>query len=52
MRRFQIDQSASEFYTSHSGLALVGLAINKHTSLKKSLRSVVKRHGIPNIELI
>ena len=34
-------------YTSHSGLA-----INRQASLKKSLRSVVKRHGIPNIELI
>ncbi len=52
MRRFQIEQSATEFYTSHSGLALIGLAINRHTSLKKTLRTVVKRHGIPNIELI
>ena len=47
MRHFQIEQSATEFYTSHSGLA-----INRQASLKKSLRSVVKRHGIPNIELI
>jgi len=52
MRRFQIEQSTTEFYTSHSGLALVGLALNRHTSLKKDLRSVPKRHGIPNIELI
>ena len=52
MRHFQLVQSATELYTSHSGLALVGLALNRHTSLKKSLRIVVKRHGIPNIELI
>ena len=47
MRHFQIEQSVTEFYTSHSGLA-----INRQASLKKSLRSVVKRHSIPNIELI
>ena len=52
MRRFQLVQSATELYTSHSGLALVGLALSRHTSLKKSLRSIPKRHGIPNIDLI
>lgn len=52
MRRFQLVQSATELYTSHSGLALVGLALNRHTTLKKSLRNIIKRHGIPNIELI
>jgi len=52
MRHFQLVQSATELYTSHSGLALVGLAINRHTALKKSLRSIPKRHGIPNIELV
>ncbi len=52
MRHFQLVQSATEFYTSHSGLALVGLALNRHTSLIKGSRSIVKRHGIPNIELI
>ena len=50
--RLRIEQSDTEFYTSHSGLALVGLAINRHTSLVKTAQSVVKRHGIPNIELI
>lgn len=52
MKRFQIVQSARDFYTSHSGLALIGLAINRHTGLKKTLRSVSKRHGIPNVDLI
>lgn len=52
MRRFQIIQSATQTITSHSGLALIGLAINKYTSLSKSLRAISKRHGIPNIELI
>jgi len=40
MRRFQIEQSTTELYTSHSDLALIGLALNHHTSLKKDLRSV------------
>ncbi len=52
MRRFQIVQSATQTFTSHSGLALIGLAINKYTCLSKSLRAINKRHGIPNIELV
>ena len=52
MRRFQIVQSATQTFTSHSGLALIGLAINKYTDLSKSLRAISKRHGIPNIEFV
>ena len=52
MCRFQIEQSSTEFYTSHSGLTLVGLAINRFTALKKTQRGIVKRHGIPSIDLI
>lgn len=52
MKRFILEQSASEFYTSHAGLALVGRALNRYTNLKKQARSIPKRHGIPNIELI
>lgn len=37
MKRFIIEQSDDEFYTSHSGLALVGLALNRFTSLASSL---------------
>jgi len=33
MKRFIIEQSNKEFYTSHSGLALVGLCLNRYTSL-------------------
>jgi hypothetical protein len=33
MKRFIIEQSNKEFYTSHSGLALVGLCVNRDTSL-------------------
>jgi hypothetical protein len=37
MKRFIIEQSDEEFYTSHSGLALVGLALNRFTSLSSAL---------------
>ena len=37
MKRFIIEQSDEEFYTSHSGLALVGLALNRFTSLSSVL---------------
>jgi len=37
MKRFIIEQSDEEFYTSHSGLALVGLALNRFTSLPSAL---------------
>ncbi len=33
MKRFIIEQSDKEFYTSHSGLALVGLGINRFSKL-------------------
>ena len=44
MQRFQIKQSKKEYYTSHSGLALIGLALNRYTCLKKELRALAKRH--------
>ncbi|TWJ16595.1 hypothetical protein JN12_03353, partial [Geobacter argillaceus] len=37
MKRFVIEQSDEEFYTSHSGIALVGLALNRFTSLSSAL---------------
>lgn len=38
MKSFIIEQSDKEFYTSHSGLALVGLCINKLCSLPAKAR--------------
>ena len=47
MKRFIIEQSDQEFYTSHSGLALVGLALNRHTELARALKAAIpQRHGI------
>lgn len=38
MKRFIIAQSGKEFYTSHSGLALMGLCVNKLCSLPAKAR--------------
>ena len=37
MKRFIIEQSGEEFYTSRSGLALVGLSLNRFTSLSTAV---------------
>lgn len=52
MKRFLLEQSSTEFYTTHSGLALIGQFINQFTSLGKTSRKIKRRHGIPNIELL
>ena len=52
MRTFKLEQSKAEIITPHGGLALVGQCLNKLTSLPKTSRSIVKRHAIPNIDLI
>jgi hypothetical protein len=47
MKRFILEQSDEEFYSSHSGLALVGLCVNRFARLGKALkRAVALRHGI------
>jgi len=33
MKRFILEQSTKEYYSSHSGLALVGIALNKFTDI-------------------
>ena len=53
MKRFLLDQSKREFYTSHSGLALVGLCLNRFTSLGKSLPAAIPLcHGIAHSDVI
>lgn len=37
MKKFIIEQSNDEFYTSHSGLALIGLCINRYSDLPKQV---------------
>jgi hypothetical protein len=45
--RFTIAQSGSEFYTSQSGMALVGLAVNRYTSLASRVAKAAPCQGIP-----
>lgn len=43
MKRFILEQSNDEFYTSHSGLALVGLCINKLSEMSRTIGRKVKQ---------
>lgn len=52
MRRFILQQSESELYTSQAGLAIVGFCLNKKTELCKTARTISKRHGIANMDLL
>ncbi len=52
MRRFIIEQSDADF-TSHSGLALVGMALNRHSGLAKAVdENVALRHGITHSDVL
>ncbi len=42
MKRFILEQSETEFYTSHSGLALVGLCLNRYGQLTQLLEKVFR----------
>ncbi len=53
MRRFIIEQSDKELYTVHTGLALVGLCLNKFTTMEKRLRKRVgKCSGISHADVL
>ena len=45
MKRFIIEQSDDEFYTSHSGLALVGLCINRYSDLARVTSNRMEKRG-------
>ena len=53
MQHFIIEQSEANL-TSSSGLALVGMAINKHTNLPRSLKKQVplRKQGIPHADVL
>lgn len=53
MKRFILEQSDTEFYTSHSGLSLIGLCLNRYTTLSKTLdKTIPLRHGMAHSDLI
>lgn len=54
MKRFILEQSDDEFYTSHSGLALVGLCINRYSNLSRETGRKMNNSGnlISNTDLL
>lgn len=46
MKRFVIEPSDKEFYTSHSGISLVGLALNRFTTLPSGLAKVAPTNDV------
>jgi hypothetical protein len=51
MKRFILEQSDDEFYTSHSGLALAGLCINRYSDLSRVVgRKMEKNATYPTEE--
>jgi len=53
MRRSIIEQSQEEFYPVHSGLALVGLCLNKFTSLESQFdKALGKCRGISHADVL
>jgi len=54
MKRFIIEKSEDEFYTSHSGIALIGLCLNRYTSLSKRLAGVssLKKGAISHADVV
>ncbi len=50
--RFTIEQSDQEFYTSQSGMALVGLAVNRYTTLASRLAKAAPSQGIAAADVL
>ena len=53
MKRFIIEQCDDELYTVHTGLALVGLCLNRFTTMEKQLaKEVGKCRGISHADVL
>jgi hypothetical protein len=54
MKRFITEKSDDEFYTSHSGLALIGLCINRFTRLRQHLDKLprLKKGAISHADVV
>lgn len=54
MKRFILEQSNDEFYTSHSGLALAGLCINRYSNLSRVTGRKMENNGnlISNTDIL
>lgn len=53
MKKIIIEQSDSELYTGHSGLGLIGLLLNEHTTLvRRASQSVPGNPGVSNDDVL
>lgn len=52
MQHFTLEQSETEIYTSHSGLALVGLCLNRYGNLNQALKAIPQRHGMAHSDIV
>ena len=52
MQKYILEQSNTETYTSHAGLSLVGLCLNKYGNINQALKSIPFRHGISHSDII
>jgi hypothetical protein len=52
MNKFIIEQSDTENYTSHSGLSLVGLCLNRYGNINQVLKKIPLRHGIAHSDIV
>ncbi|WP_029918107.1 IS1380 family transposase [Pelobacter seleniigenes] len=50
--RFKIEQSKQEFYTSNSGLALTGVALNRFTTLTSRVDKAAPKRGIATSDVV
>ena len=50
--RFKLEQSKQEFYTSNSGLALVGVALNRFTTLASRVDKAAPKRGIATSDVV
>ena len=52
MQKYILEQSDTETYTSHAGLSLIGLCLNKYGNINKALKPIPLRHGIAHSDII
>ncbi len=50
--RFKLEQSKQEFYTSQSGMALIGVALNRFTTLASRVDKAAPKRGISTSDVI
>lgn len=52
MKKYNLKQSDTETYTSHAGLSLIGLCLNKYGNINKAFKHIPLRYGISHSDII